>query len=266
MLVFLKLGGSLITDKTRPHTPRIATLERLAHEISTALKEQSDIALVIGHGSGSYGHVPANKYQTRQGVQTAEQWHGFVEVWQEARALNQIVVDILCRAGLPVIAFPPSACASADAGQLLDWNPRLIQSALQANLVPLINGDVAFDQSWGGTILSTEDLFVHLAPALDARCILLAGLEAGVWEDFPACSRLIPKITPSTYKQFTNSLGGSTAVDVTGGMIQKVNSMLSLTRKLPDLKALIFSGEEPGLVYQALMGGKPGTLICNENT
>jgi len=265
VLFFLKLGGSLITEKTRPHTPRIATLERLALEISTALKDQPGLALIIGHGSGSFGHFAANKYQTRQGVQTAEQWHGFAEVWQEARVLNQIVVEVLCRAGLPVIAFPPSACASADKGQLIDWNPRLIQSALQANLVPLINGDVAFDQSWGGTILSTEDLFFHLAPVLDARSILLAGIEAGVWEDFPVCSRLIPKITLSNYKQIANSLGGSTAVDVTGGMIQKVNSMLSLTRKLPDLKALIFSGEEPGLLYQALNGSQPGTLICNEN-
>jgi isopentenyl phosphate kinase len=266
VLFFLKLGGSLITEKTRPHTPRIETLARLALEISIALKERPDLELIIGHGSGSFGHVAAKKYQTRQGVQTSEQWHGFAEVWQEARALNQIVLEVLSQAGLPVIVFPPSACVVADGGQLFEWNPLLIQSALQANMVPLIYGDVAFDQSWGGTILSTEDLFFHLAPALNPRCILLAGLEVGVWEDFPACSRLIPKITQVNYEQISHSLGGSAAVDVTGGMTQKVNRMLSLTGKLPGLQALIFSGEEPGLVYQALTGGNPGTLICNENT
>jgi isopentenyl phosphate kinase len=265
VLYLLKLGGSLITEKTRPHTSRTETLERLALEISAALKEQPGLQLIIGHGSGSFGHVAANKYHTRQGVQSAEQWQGFAEVWQEARALNQIVVEVLCRAGLPIIAFPPSACAMAKEGQVQDWNPRLLQSALEADMVPLINGDVAFDQSWGGTILSTEDLFCYLAPALHAHRILLAGLEAGVWADFPVCTRLIPKITPRTYKQLSHNLGGSTAVDVTGGMFQKVNSMLSLTEKLPNLQALIFSGEKPGQVYQALSGKNLGTLICNDN-
>ena len=34
--VFLKLGGSLITDKTRPHTPRLEVLRRLAGEVAAA--------------------------------------------------------------------------------------------------------------------------------------------------------------------------------------------------------------------------------------
>ncbi len=57
-LVFLKFGGSLITDKQRPRAPRPEVLERLAGEIGRALKKRRDIRLVLGNGAGSFGHVP----------------------------------------------------------------------------------------------------------------------------------------------------------------------------------------------------------------
>ena len=49
-LVFLKLGGSLITDKTQPYTPKLDVIEDVALQISTALRAQPDLRLVIGHG------------------------------------------------------------------------------------------------------------------------------------------------------------------------------------------------------------------------
>ena len=51
-LTFLKLGGSLITDKTHPRTPRPESLARLASEIAAALGEDPALALILGHGSG----------------------------------------------------------------------------------------------------------------------------------------------------------------------------------------------------------------------
>ncbi len=71
-LVFLKFGGSLITDKQRPRAPRPEVLERLAGEIGRALKKHPDIRLVLGNGAGSFGHSSAKKYGTRQGVHTAQ--------------------------------------------------------------------------------------------------------------------------------------------------------------------------------------------------
>ncbi|GAH93416.1 unnamed protein product, partial [marine sediment metagenome] len=38
-LQFLKLGGSLITDKTRSHTARMDVITRLAEEIARAYKK-----------------------------------------------------------------------------------------------------------------------------------------------------------------------------------------------------------------------------------
>ncbi len=262
MLYFLKLGGSLITNKTKPHTPRGKVIARLAKEMAEARQQNPDLQLILGHGSGSFGHVAGDRYHTRQGVHTPAEWQGFSEVWQAARALNQIVVEALYSAGLPVIAFTPSAAVVAQNGQVSRWDIQPVRAALAAGLIPMVNGDVVFDTLLGGTILSTEDLFGYLARQLWPQRILLAGLEKGVWADYPSCSHLIATITPATYPELAGSLTGSASTDVTGGMAEKVKSMLTLVEQLPDTQASIFSGAQPGLVRQALSGARPGTLIC----
>jgi isopentenyl phosphate kinase len=258
---FLKLGGSLITDKSLPHTPRLEVLSRLADEIAAARQANPTMKLIIGHGSGSFGHVPARKYGTRQGVQTSEEWRGFVEVWKEAAALNHIVVDALFSAGLPVIALPASASVEASDGQVSSWNLAPLVSALEASLLPVIYGDVIFDRMRGGTILSTEDLFQYLALQLHPQRLLLAGLEEGVWSDYPRRRQLITQITQQNYGSISQSLEGSASVDVTGGMVSKVEQMVSLVEGNPGLEIWIFSGEKPGNVFQALSGKIIGTRI-----
>ena len=260
-LIFLKLGGSLITDKSRYRTPRVDVLQRAAGEIAAARRLKPDLSLVIGHGSGSYGHVPAKKYSTRAGVFTPEQWKGFAEVWRDARLLNQIVIESLAAAGLPVLAFPPSASVVATRGQVYSWDLSPLQASLQAGLIPIVNGDVVFDLEIGGTILSTEDVFIYLCRHLHPHQILLAGIEPGVWADFPGRTRLLPKITTGTLSQATSTLEGAEGDDVTGGMAQKVRTMISLAQELPDLNISIFSGMEPGLIRAALTGASPGTVI-----
>jgi isopentenyl phosphate kinase len=260
-LYFLKLGGSLITEKTRPHTPRLGVLDRIALEIARVMEFNPHLHVLLGHGSGSFGHVPARRYATRQGVSTPEEWRGFAEVWREAAALNRLVVDALLRAGLPVVAFPPSASVFAGAGVVQEWNLEPIRRALNAGLLPVIYGDTVFDSVMGGTILSTEDLFAHLAQELKPECILLAGLEAGVWADFPVCENFITEITPAAFQEGSISLSGSAAADVTGGMRSKVEHSLAMVQQIPGLEILIFSGEEPGAVEKTLLGERLGTRI-----
>jgi isopentenyl phosphate kinase len=261
-LQFLKLGGSLITDKSLPHTPRLEVLSRLAYEIAAARRSNLAMKLLVGHGSGSFGHVPAQRYNTRQGVRTPEEWQGFVEVWKEASALNHIVVEALHAAGLPAIALPASASLVAKDGKASAWNLMPLTSALQAGLVPVIYGDVIFDQMRGGTIFSTEDLFRFLAPQLGPQRLLLAGLEEGVWADFPRRTQFVEYITPQNVQSVAQALGGSASVDVTGGMESKVRQMMNLVEEIPGLEVLIFSGEKPGNVIQALCGAQIGTRIA----
>jgi isopentenyl phosphate kinase len=261
MLIFLKLGGSLITDKTRPYTPRTEMLHTLALQISAAMQENTALKLVLGHGSGSFGHQAASQFGTRRGVSGQKAWRGFSEVWYQASALNRLVVEALRSAGLAVITLAPSAAVMAHDGQVAAWNLGPLRAALTNGLLPVIHGDVVFDEERGGTILSTEDLFSHLAPQLHPNRILLAGLEAGVWKDFPTRTRLIREITPKTYKHLASSLGHSTGADVTGGMHAKVSEMMGLVEQIPGLEVLIFSGEEPGNLRRVLEGDKSGTRL-----
>jgi len=260
-LVFLKLGGSLITDKTRSYTARLEKLDDLAAQIATALHENADLRLILGHGSGSFGHTAASQFDTRRGVSGAEAWRGFAEVWYQASRLNRLVIEALRRAGLPAVTFSPAASVTAHDGKVFTWDCTPLQSALANGLLPVVHGDVVFDQVRNGTILSTEDLFVHLTVQIRPERILLAGQERGVWEDFPTRKHLLEEITPGSFAQQIVGLGGATGVDVTGGMLSKVTEMLALVEKVPDLEVLIFSGEEPGILQQALQGENPGTRL-----
>ncbi len=263
-LQFLKLGGSLITDKDRPSTLRHGVLARLAGEIAAAWQAGSARPLLIGHGSGSFGHVPARKYGTRQGVRTPEAWRGFAEVWLQAATLTWQVVTALHDAGLPAISFPPSAAVIASNGRVRFWDLSALVAALENGLLPVIRGDVIFDRDQGGTILSTEALFEHLADELQPARILLAGIEPAVWADFPARQKRIEAVSAASIEAVSQSLAGSAAPDVTGGMASKVHSMLALCKRLPGLEVLIFSGVEPGLVQAALSGARPGTRISHQ--
>ncbi len=262
-LLFLKLGGSLITDKDQPHTSNLPVIQRLAKEIAAFRSAHPSTSLVIGHGSGSFGHIAAQKYHTRDGVRTPAEWRGFAEVWSEARALHEIITHALLTAGLPCIAFQPSASILTDQRKITHWNLAPLQSALHANLIPIVYGDVVFDTALGGSILSTEELFFHLAEQLTPTRILLAGLERGVWQDFPTCTRLLTEITPAQLPSLGAQVGGSVSPDVTGGMRQKVEMMLALSQRISPFSAQIFSAIPPKALLRALNGEKIGTLLHN---
>ena len=101
-LVLLKLGGSLITDKEKPRTPRLNLIKRISQEIAEFIQENPHSSLLLGHGSGSFGHYSGKKHGTWNGVKTSQNWLGFVEVWQDASTLHRIIMDELHSAGIPV--------------------------------------------------------------------------------------------------------------------------------------------------------------------
>ncbi len=260
-LIFLKLGGSLITDKTVPFTPRMEKIIEIASEIAETRRTHPNLSLLLGHGSGSFGHTAGRKYGTRQGVRTAEEWSGFAEVWYQASELNRHVMAALTSAGIAAVAFAPVASVLARDGKVARWELEPLRRALEAGILPVIYGDVVFDEARGGTILSTEDLFGHLARELSPKRILLAGLEQGVWADFPVRKEIISKITPESYTRIKKRVGAGLGEDVTGGMESKVEQMLELVQFMPGLTVQIFSGEKSGQIIKALEGQTVGTLI-----
>jgi len=258
-MILLKLGGSLITEKDQPETPRLATIRRLALEVFEARRSQPDLRLVIGHGSGSFGHHLASRHQTQKGAESRQDWQGFADVWASANHLNRMVVDALRQAGVPVMAFPPSASALTEGGQLIELAHEPIRFALDHGLVPVVQGDVAFDRKQGSAIVSTEQVLAALVEPLHADSLLLAGLEAGVFADFPDNRTLMSKLRPEDVSEIR--LGGAPGKDVTGGMAAKVNKAFELLRGHPSLEITIFSAEPPDSLRSALVDEPYGTRL-----
>ena len=257
----IKWGGSLITDKDKPFTPRIDIIQSLARQIKTIRDINPNLRIILGHGSGSFGHAVANQYQTRSGVKTQADWHGFTQVWQAARQLDVIVMKALIEEGISSITFPPSAFMSSSSGRGVDYFNYPFESALAANIIPVVHGDVVFDAVMGGTILSTEDIFIFLADHFVPDKILLAGIEPNIWEDFPERSIPIKSITLKNFEAIRSKIGESTSIDVTGGMIEKVRLMIDVVKKFPNTRISIFSGLEPNSLIHETLGESIGTII-----
>ena len=266
-LILLKLGGSVLTDKTKPFTARMDVIERLASEIKSALDERGDdLQLIIGHGSGSFGHETAAKYQTNKGAISADSWVGFAEVATVAAELNNIVMNALRQAGIPAIKFQPSASTRTRGEQLMYFETFPLKEVIKHGLIPVIYGDVSVDANQGMSIVSTEKLFDSLARELAPSRIILAGHVDGVYEQDPIThpqAEFIEDIDRTNWEEIEAMLGGSHGTDVTGGMFTKVREMYRLTLAMPPMQAMIMSAEEPGNLEAVLKGQMVsfGTLI-----
>jgi isopentenyl phosphate kinase len=139
--IFLKLGGSLLTDKTAVEAVRAAVLARLAAEIALARQALPGLRLLLGHGSGSFGHVAAARHGTRQGVSNPAQWRGLAEVSDAAARLNRLVVAALLAADVPALSLQPSASARCVNGRIQHLAPEPVEAALAAGLLPVVYGD-----------------------------------------------------------------------------------------------------------------------------
>jgi isopentenyl phosphate kinase len=194
-------------------------------------------------------------------VRTEREWRGYAEVAAAAAQLNRLVTDQLIAARVPVQSFAPSASARCGDGVLTYLDVRPIGVALDHGIVPLVFGDVAIDEVLGGTIVSTEDLFVYLADHFRPARILLVGETDGVLR---SDGDMIPFITPATFARLGHVLSRSGGVDVTGGMAQKIARMVELVEARPGTEVHILSGLRPGLLYSALLSPsvRAGTRIA----
>lgn len=260
-LIFVKLGGGLITDKNKPRTPKLEVIDRLAKEIIEARKEKK-FNLIIGNGAGSFGHIPAKKYNLSQGIINKESEHGLCIVHNEVLGLNRIVVDSLIKNGDKAFSISPSTIFFADNSKIVEAHLRIIEKLLEYDAIPVLHGDTIIDFKKGCFILSTEDLFVYLAKRLKPQRIIFASKVDGVFTDDPIKNEgteFIPNINKKNWQQVKNYLKGSDGIDVTGGMLQKVEKSLELAKT--GAKVLIINGNNPNYLKRALLGEALGTQI-----
>lgn len=255
-IMYCKLGGSLLTDKRGVEEARLDVIARLAQEIAAARRVDPALRLILGHGSGSFGHVHAKTHGTRAGVSTPAQWVGFAATAHAAARLNRLVTGALLDAGIPAWTIQPSVALRCRDGVVFAGPDATVAEALAHGLVPVVHGDVALDTVRGGTIAGTEEVFAWLMQSLPPSRIILAGEVAGVYSGDPLVdpsATLLDVITPARFAEIRSGLGGSHGADVTGGMAAKVTQALDWVTTYPGLEVLVCSGMIAGNLTAALV-------------
>lgn len=262
-LILIKLGGSLITDKNRAFYAKKKVINRLAHEIKDSISDEFD--LIIGHGSGSFGHVVASRYNTQNGITDQNSIRGLSLVADAAIQINRIVIKSFLRANLPVISFAPASFMTAIRQNLDKLLVKQINTSLKIGIIPVIYGDIILDEKQGCCIFSGEKtldiLAKHLKDNYKTVHIILCGDTNGVYDSE---GRTIPKIDRSLFKKLASSITGSGGTDVTGGMIHKVETSLKLAIDF-GIVTRIINGKSLGKLKRVLLKNevKDTTLITN---
>jgi isopentenyl phosphate kinase len=265
-LILIKLGGSIITDKKKDFTVREANILRLGKEIKSAIKT-GKCKVIIGHGAGSFAHVPAKKYKTKEGLINKNSLYGMSVTEDAAKKLNAIVIKNLLKIRLPVFSFSPASLLISDAKEYIKSYLDPLKIALQIGIIPVVYGDVVIDKKIGCTIFSTEKILSILARELMGEYkirIIYASDTDGVYNGVGAHDQkgeTIEKITPANFSQVKKAILGATGTDVTGGMLHKVEESLKLAKET-EIGTLIINGTKKGVLRNAILNQKTeGTLI-----
>lgn len=262
-VTLLKLGGSLITDKSKPYTEKTEIINVLVRQIHEALKENDSLRLIIGNGAGSYAHYPAKLYDVSNGIVRESQKMGFCMVQDGAARLNRIIVSALLQTGVRAVSISPSSLCITNNGKIKKFFLEPILGLLSLNIVPVLYGDIVFDEVKGCAIISTEVLLSHIARLFikqkrTIKAIIHNGVTKGVLD---LSGNVIPVITQKNIKRLQKVFTSVKGYDVTGGMVHKVRESLKLTKY--GIESRIINGiSEENLLKRALRGSATsGTKI-----
>lgn len=258
-LVAVKLGGSLVTDKRGEAAARTEVIERLAVEIAAARPrlEAAGTGVLLGHGSGSFGHVAAARYGLGEGlVVDGESGDpaGVSVTQDQAARLHRLVVCALLRSGERPYSVLPSSAFVADRGRVVRGFLEPILNALALGLLPVTYGDVVADRTLGASICSTEAALGFLVLRLRrrgfaVRRLLWLGETDGIYD---RDGKTIPTIDRKSFRAALRSIDAPAGTDVTGGMLLRVRTAYELARR--GIESWILNGTRPGQLTAGLLG------------
>ncbi len=227
-LVCIKIGGSVITDKSREATTRAENIQKFACNLSTVIKDFPDVNILLGNGAGSFGHQAAHKYGLKNGASTDEQFYGVAVTHNSVRKLNLLVGDALTSHDVPTYCISPGDIFTAKNGGVATANTAVIEQLLEHRSVPLIHGDTILDADRGVSIFSTEKslfwLGEHFRDKYAKVTVVMIVDTGGVLDEN---GYIIKELRSSDTVTAANAVTG--VKDVTGGMLHKVTSCRKAT-------------------------------------
>lgn len=251
----VKLGGSILTDKSQYRTPILPNVARLAHELASV-----DDRLVLVHGAGSYGHVLAKQHElAKGGAADPKRRLAAAQVHADVRELQGLLLQALHDAGIAAISLSTYDLARLSNGELASFAYEPVHETLARKLLPVLAGDVVLDSARGFGILSGDTLMVELARAVrPSRAIFVTDVD-GIYDKDPheSGAQLLPRID---LRQTDVRASESRMPDITGGMGGKLARARDVAKA--GIPVHVINGLASGRLADAL-AGKPtvGTVI-----
>jgi isopentenyl phosphate kinase len=258
----LKIGGSVITDKNGQLAARTEIMNRLAEEIQKANVKN----LIIVHGGGSFGHPTAQKYGIKEGFREDTQKVGFAETHHLMTVLNGLVMDSLVWHNIPALSVTPSSYIITENGRIKFFEDTILKMLLNMGFMPVLYGDAVLDEKLGFTVLSGDQIVAYLARKFNADKIVIGVDVDGLYDADPKVAKnakLYTHLMLRELEKIKDTLGKSTAADVTDGMLGKIAELIpAIAQGVP---VAIVNAAKPNRTYKALIGDMvEGTVIEKE--
>lgn len=252
-LAIIKLGGSLITDKSKPYTLREEQLKQITKEIAEVLGP-----CVIVHGVGSFGHVPVIQRKLYEGFKDVKQLPDLSKTMMEVFQLRMAVTEALSEAGLAPVIFLPSNIFFMTEGEITGHFSGGLRQYLDLGMTLLIGGDMCADSHRGFSVCSGDKVVQLLSRLLSPRDVIFATDVAGIYTADPKLdpkAELIPRISLDRIEEYEKIANQAATPDITKGMRGKLDE---IKRFEPILKAgaevAILGMTEPGVLRQYMDG------------
>jgi len=244
-MILIKLGGSIITNKEKPLSPRIKTIDNIAKQ----LKKISE-PFVIVHGGGSFGHYWSVKYDMHTKPAKYDS-HGVSIVKNSMIELNKIILDSLTKNKLNPYCLPPTDFMSGN--KPIPSKVREIKKIAESNLIPVTFGDALWYGQKKSYILSGDKIMSILANALRPRLSIFVLNVDGLYSDLRT-KRLI-------YNMKDDQVSiQDIPMDVTGGMTRKVEEATKISKM--GLKVFFTNGNKPERITNAIQKNRfEGTVF-----
>ena len=246
-MMLIKLGGSVITDKSQYRRFDKDAVSRLCREIA-----QSGKQAVVVHGAGSFGHILAKRYSLQDGYTSKEQIPAVAMVQHDVRELSSMVVKELIEAGMPAVSVPPGSCFVMDDGKLVIGDEEPIRSLLKMGIMPVLFGDVVMDRKKGFGICSGDQAMYALSRMLRPEKAVFVSDIDGLYTSDPKedpDARLIPEVTEEVLARLSTE---QSVDDVTGGVAGKMREMLDMCED--GMECVLVNGTVHGNLRSLLEG------------
>ncbi len=252
-LSIIKLGGSLITDKSTPYTLRDDRLIQISKEIAEVLGP-----CVIVHGVGSFGHVPVINRKLYEGYKRPEQLPDLSKTMVEVFQLRMAVSEALTEAGLAPVLFLPSNIFFMTEGEITGHFSGGLRQYLDLGMTLLIGGDMCADSQRGFSVCSGDKVVQLLSRLLNPRDVIFATDVAGIYTADPKLdpkAELIPRISLARIEDYEKLADKASTPDITKGMRGKLDEIKRFESILKaGAEVAILGMTKPGILRRYMEG------------